>query len=103
MTTTVTTESFRAIVNTMRAFRALPPTALPSIMWRYPTGTELCEAREVPRAILEGDEVIVALAAGESIRLRADADGWRDGVTVEIPEVSPEFGSLLRAMQARGR
>lgn len=79
MTTTQT-------IDTVRAFLAVPLTALPGAAWIGDAGAG--DAWVALRALVGEDTDaldLIAATTGDTIRLRAKANGWREGVTIAVP------------------
>lgn len=68
-------------INLIKSFLALPPEAMPSAEWvdgMDDNGSPWRHLRDYVRNQQELNHL------GETVRLAADRDGWRDGVTVRL-------------------
>lgn len=90
MTTQTSTSTSTALTHRQlaQAFRRLSANDLPSAQLVGDDVPAVGAAHEVVRMIAQGEEIGVEdYGFAESLYLRADADGWRKGVTIVLAEV----------------
>lgn len=68
-----------------RQFLALDPSTLPSARSASDAGDDHCDAWLCLRRLAKGMRLDGRQGFADALRLRADADGWRDGVVIELP------------------
>lgn len=94
--TTTDTDTIEGLITTARQFLAVPDATLPDAAWMdLDDAHQPGSAWRVLRALAVGDEYHVAGACGCTLRLHADAEGWREGVIIAIPAASPTFRRVL--------
>ena len=78
------TTTDQSTTDTIRDFLALPPEALPSVAFVDGMGSKDYHAGAHLRDWLLPDPRRHINHMGETVRLQADRDGWRDGVVVTL-------------------